>query len=312
MVAGELPDWPHLPELPARGVGADMVGRGMHLLSEVSSEFAVEVSAGHWRRADRPGRDLRRAGSLFGSDCDAAAEVFAGYRGLFTAPIAGPWTLAASVVDEAGERTLRDRGYVADVIAAHAEASAALVARFARLIPGAEVVVGIDEPMLRAVHDGGIAFSSGYRRHRAVPAGEMVAGLNRPRDAVRAAGGRVRLHTCAAPVWQVVHGVAPDWLSLDAGVLVEQDTEQFGTWLESGAGTVWGVWPTGETAPRDQVDRSLRRVQGWLHRLGIPASQVPGPTAVSPSCGLAGAHGPAAKAAMAGVREVARRLSDPD
>src|SRR5215471_8572452 len=53
VVAGELPDLPHLAELPARGVGADMIGRTAGLLVDL----AVEVVPSGYRVANRPGRD---------------------------------------------------------------------------------------------------------------------------------------------------------------------------------------------------------------------------------------------------------------
>ncbi len=46
---------------------------------------------------------------------DAAEGAHPGYSGPFTVPLAGPWTLAASVTDEWGERALRDAGYVAEL-----------------------------------------------------------------------------------------------------------------------------------------------------------------------------------------------------
>lgn len=310
IVAGELPDWPHLPELPARGVGADMIGRAMGLLSEVSPEFAVETSPDGWRRTARPGKDLRRAAALFQQDCDAAEEQFAAHSGRFTVALAGPWTLAATVTDARGERSLRDRGYVSDLCRAHGEAAAALVRRFARMLPRAQVVVSVDEPMLLAVHQGTLPFSSGYRRHSPVGEGELSRGLQLTRDAVRAAGGLMATHTCAAPVWPVLRDLRPDLVSLDITLLRQRDTEDFGTWLETGAGTMWGVWPTAGPARRDEVDQGVRAITGWLHRLGLRPSAMPGPGAVSPRCGLAGATGPQARAAMAGIRDVARRLNE--
>jgi len=44
-VVGELPLLPHLPELPARGVGADMIGRTVGLLVDL----AAEVVPTGWR-----------------------------------------------------------------------------------------------------------------------------------------------------------------------------------------------------------------------------------------------------------------------
>lgn len=311
-MAGELPQWPHLPELPARGPGADMIGRAMHLLGEVSAEFAVETSAAGWRRVAAPGRDMRRARSYFSADCDAVEQRFAGYAGPFTVPIAGPWTLAAAVIDEWGERTLRDRGFVADLCQVHSEASSALVRRFRTMLPGASIVLAVDEPSMAAVHSGAIPFSSGYRRHRTVAADELAAGLGWTAAAVRAAGGTVSVHTCSAPVWPVLQLLQPDALSLDVRGLAEQDTEPFGTWLESGAGTVWGVWPTAGPAAGDEAARATGVVSGWLQRLGLDAHRMPGPSAVSPRCGLAGLSSAQAIAAMAGVREAAARLDESD
>ncbi len=55
VVAGELPDFPYLPELPARGPGADLVGRTAALLIDMP----VETTPGGWRIAERPGRYMR-------------------------------------------------------------------------------------------------------------------------------------------------------------------------------------------------------------------------------------------------------------
>jgi hypothetical protein len=59
LVFDELPGFPHLPELPDRGVGADMIGRGTVFLVDLHAE----VQPSGWRLADRPGRDARRAES---------------------------------------------------------------------------------------------------------------------------------------------------------------------------------------------------------------------------------------------------------
>ncbi len=52
VVLGELPDLPHLPELPARGPGADLVGRTAALLVDLPVETTTaRLAAG---RATRP------------------------------------------------------------------------------------------------------------------------------------------------------------------------------------------------------------------------------------------------------------------
>jgi hypothetical protein len=72
VIRGELPSLPMLPELPARGPGADMVGRTMALLAGVSSEFAVTTTPTGWRLAGHlssalPG-SMRRASAWLGED----------------------------------------------------------------------------------------------------------------------------------------------------------------------------------------------------------------------------------------------------
>src|SRR3954451_18461113 len=107
VVFGELPDFPHLPELPARGVGADMLGRTAALLVDL----AVEVVPSGYRVAARPGREHRRAVDLLRWGVDAIDEA-AGPPPLGKTQFAGPWTLAAGIELPRGHRVLTDHGAV--------------------------------------------------------------------------------------------------------------------------------------------------------------------------------------------------------
>src|SRR5436305_5302145 len=71
MVVGELPDFPYLPELPARGVGADLIGRA----AAVMIDLPVEVVPSGYRVTARPGMDQRRAADLLRRDLDAIQNV---------------------------------------------------------------------------------------------------------------------------------------------------------------------------------------------------------------------------------------------
>ena len=56
VVVGELPRLPYLPELPARGVGADLIGRAGALLVDI----AIDTVPRGYRIAARPGAVTRR------------------------------------------------------------------------------------------------------------------------------------------------------------------------------------------------------------------------------------------------------------
>ena len=98
IVLGEVPDLPFLPELPERGVTAQMVGRTLALVAELG----FDLQPAGWRLTDAPGIDHRRARSLLAQDLDVLEEQTQG-SDLFVAggelkvQLCGPWTLAASV-----------------------------------------------------------------------------------------------------------------------------------------------------------------------------------------------------------------------
>src|ERR1035438_10154327 len=171
VVAGELPDFPYLAELPGRGPGADLIGRTAGLLIDMPAE----VTPSGWRLAERPGRDLARARSMLSSDLDVLAEVLGGvldcYQGLVKIQLCGLWTLAATMeLPRTLNATLTDAGAVADLTASLAEAAVAPVAEVLKRVPGAQLVVQFDEPALPAVAEGAIPTASGWSRLAAIEA----------------------------------------------------------------------------------------------------------------------------------------------
>mgnify|MGYP007121977724 CR=1 FL=1 len=63
---------PYLPELPDRGPGADLVGRGLGMLVDLP----VDLQPSGWRLTDRPGHDQNRTGAFLREDLDELAEAF--------------------------------------------------------------------------------------------------------------------------------------------------------------------------------------------------------------------------------------------
>ena len=77
LLAGDGEGLPHLPETPARGPGADIIGRAAGLLVDLP----VDLQPSGWRLVDRPGRDAGRTASLHREDLDELAEAYDGYVG---------------------------------------------------------------------------------------------------------------------------------------------------------------------------------------------------------------------------------------
>ena len=75
VVVGELPDVPHLPELPGRGPGASMTGRAL----AVVAELGADLQPAGWRlTGSAPGLDQRRARSTLAQDLDMLEEALQG------------------------------------------------------------------------------------------------------------------------------------------------------------------------------------------------------------------------------------------
>jgi hypothetical protein len=104
VVAGELPDLPHLPELPGRGPGADLIGRAAARLVDLP----VDLQPSGWRLVDHAGRDQARAAAFWREDLDRMAHTFDGWQGPLKVQLAGPYTLAAAAL-AAPRRPCRQR-----------------------------------------------------------------------------------------------------------------------------------------------------------------------------------------------------------
>lgn len=299
LVTGELPDFPHLPELPARGAGADLIGRTAGLLVDL---FADLTPAG-WRLVSRPGADRRRAREFLQRDQDALYEVAERYTGPFKVQAAGPWTLAAGLERTRGDRAVVDPGARRDLSQSLAEGLAAHVAEVSARVPGATVVVQLDEPSVPAVLQGGLPTASGFGRLPAVEATVVEQELT---DLVDRLPVPVLVHCCAgrAPLG-LFRSAGAAGLSFDLRLV--QDLDAVGTAVEAGVHLLVGVVP-GTDAVLPAPKATAGRVQAWWRELGFPVEELHAGVTLTPACGLAGASPAAARAAMAHVREAAKYL----
>ena len=324
VVAGELPDLPHLAELPGRGPGADITGRAAALLVDLPVELAGPRG---WRIAERPGRDVRRARSMLSSDLDAMEEVLDGYEGLVKIQLAGPWTLAATIEQPRSlNPALADPGLVADLTSSLAEGVAAHVADVTKRVPTASLLVQLDEPALPGVLHGAVPTPSGLSRVRAV---EDEVARERLHEVLAATGKYTIVHCCGHDVpFGIIVSAGADAVSFDPGQLRRGDFDGFAQAVEAGAGMLIGALPTTgpqETVPegQDGARRSGRDprtrptsadtagiVRDLWRKMDLPAAECAPQVVITPACGLAGASPKQARDALRWCREAARVLPE--
>jgi methionine synthase II (cobalamin-independent) len=304
---------PYLPELPARGPGADIIGRSAGLLAEL----AVDLQPMGWRFVDRPGRDSHRTSGLMRQDLDELAEAFDGYEGDLKVQIAGPWTLASSIWLHRGERSVVDAGATRDVIASLAEGLRVHLGEISKLVPKASLVVQIDEPGLPAVLAGRLPTASGFGRIRAIDPVVAAEGL---RDVVAAAGGRHTVVHCCAPdvPFVMLRDTGVRAVSVDIALLTPKSWESLAATVESGVDLWAGVIPTDADAATQARARAGAQgsvteviaplVEAW-RRVGLRLSDLSRVT-LTPACGLAGLTPSGAQNVQRLVVDAARALTE--
>lgn len=305
VVLGELPDFPHLPEVPGRSEPASMVGRSLALLVEL----AVDLQPAGWRLTGGPGLDQRRAVSLLAQDLDTLEEQAQGVAGPLKLQVAGPWTLAATVERPRGDKVLADHGARRELAQSMAVGVSDHLRDLRRRVPDADLVLQIDEPALPAVLAAKIPTASGFGRHRSVDVAKAVEGLRWYVEAAAAEGVPAVVHCCAADVpLDVVTRSGAQGVSVDAGLIGRPEydgyaaalDDRFGLWL----GVVPGTAPASPPAADAVADRVRRLVEDWGHD-PERASQL----VLTPTCGLAGASPAWSRQALEITRMAARQLS---
>ena len=305
IVFGELPDLPHLAELPARGPGSDVLGRTAGLLVELP----VQLYAGRWQMAPRPhGKDQRRTADLLARDLDQLSEQGDGYSGVFKLQAAGPWTMAANIDKAIGGRMLRDPGAVRDLTDSLAEGLRRHVEDVQKRLPRATLLLQLDEPSLPGVIAGRVPTESGLSAYRAVDGPAAATAL---RTVTGLVGVPVILHCCAADVpLPTVRDAGAAAVALDLSLI--KDLDPIGEAIEAGLGLFAGAAPTTRPAGSRGPDAKqiAERVAKLWKRLGFRTDLLPQQVVITPACGLAGADVDYARAVLKACVEAGRRLAE--
>ena len=300
VVCGELPDLPHLCELPHRGAGGDPAGRTASLLVDIH----VDVHAGRWRVVSRPSGDERRAREMLERDLDALEDVASGHPGPVKIQVVGPWTLAATLELPRGEKMLADPGATRDLALSLAEGLARHVAEVRRRLARADrVLVQVDEPLLTAVLGGTVPSASGWDRMPVPepgPAEQALAGV------LGAAGGDpgVRCNVAGAPVAMLCRAGAR-FVAMDVDLLDTVPEEDVGEAVEAGTGFLVGLVPAPTAiSPGPDLTEGVRRLWG---RLGLSEEHLAS-VVVTPSVDLTALGPDDALLVLGRCRDAARSL----
>ncbi|QLY30051.1 methionine synthase [Nocardia huaxiensis] len=307
-IVGELGELPHLVELPARGIGADMIGRTSALLVEMQFDSTTRG----YRLAQRPGAVSRRAHDLLRTDLDALEEAWetAGLAGAgrsVKVQVTGPLTLAAEVELPGGHRVLTDSGALRDLSESLAEGVRNHVAEAGKRL-GAEVLVQVDEPLLTAVLEGSLTGPSVMNTVRAKPEPEALHVLD---TVITAQSGPVLVHTCAdRPALGFLRKSAAAAIGFDLAAIGTADLDSVGELLDAGKYLALGLVPAEPPSKpitwRDIAEPGVRLMDRLGFRRRLLADQI----LVTPACGLAGAPLSWARKALGLAAETARTYAD--
>lgn len=164
-------------------------------------------------------------------------------------PAPGPWPPPSNSPGANGPSSIP--GATRDLIASLAEGVSRYAATVARLVPGADVIVQLDEPALPAVLQGLLPTASGYGAIRAVDPQVVAQGL---RTVVAAHAGPVVIHCChpAAPI-PLLRGSGASALALDVTEASAARWESLAATVESGVTLYAGCLPTTAARPSKRV-----------------------------------------------------------
>ncbi|OKX83821.1 uroporphyrinogen decarboxylase/cobalamine-independent methonine synthase family protein [Corynebacterium glutamicum] len=265
IIQGETGDLLHIPQLPARGLGADLIGRTVGLLDMIN----VDRGARSWVMSTRPSRLTHLTGDFLDMDLDACEETWGTGVDKLKIQVAGPWTLGARIELANGHRVLSDRGAMRDLT----QALIAGIDAHARKVAGrfrAEVQVQIDEPELKSLIDGSLPGTSTFDIIPAVNVADASECLQQVFSSIE---GPTYLNlTGQIPTWDVARGAGADTVQISMDqVRGNEHLDGFGETITSGIRLGLGI-----TTGKDVVDELLERprqkaveVARFFDRLGV-------------------------------------------
>ena len=308
VVVGELHTLPHLVELPARGVGADMIGRAGALLVDI----AIDTTPRGYRLASRPGAVSRRSRSFLDEDVDALEEAWetAGLRGsgrTVKIQTPGPVTLAAQVELPNGHRAITDAAALRDLTTSLAEGVAAHKAEVSRRLES-PVVVQFDEPSLPAALAGRLTGVTALTPVHPVDKTLAVGLLD---ECTVAVDGEVAVHCCAQEIpWDLLQRSNIHAAGIDLLALGDSELDGLGEFVDSGRTVMLGLVPPTSPGRPPSARELAEKAAALTDRLGFARSLLSERIGVTPTCGLASATPEWARTAVELTQKIADLFDD--
>ncbi|MGC7845919.1 hypothetical protein ACP3TJ_02470 [Desulforudis sp. 1088] len=302
MIMQTLPRAPHWPQLPKRG---DMEGFVLQFLSPLieCGILARDGEKVYFATEDEGWADgLARFYALYlaveeGDEAaldsftipeEAAVGFWAFLRRLEGADpppyvkgqVVGPLTVGFRLTDAKGRPAYYDeqiRDVIVKNLALHARWQAGKLGGYAR-----QALVFIDEPG---------ASIYGQSTYITVTREMIAEDLKTIVKAIKAAGAKAGIHSCAAVDWGILYDAGPDIVSFDAYeyfsslIPFRSETAEF---IGRGGVLAWGIVPTSDKAYGETGESLAVRLSGYWNKAagwGIDPALIKSLAIVTPACG---------------------------
>jgi hypothetical protein len=267
-----LPELPYAPQLPRRSPAEGLLAPTMAAVPDFTM-------AAH-------------AGLLTFLDVAAAEPV---QPRCVKVQLVGPLTLGVAFLDEGSDV---DHAFARSVEACSSWALA-MTELVADRLPGADVVLFLDEPSLVLWRDYGAPLARG----------RASACLSSVIAATPATAG---VHVCGRGNLSIAVEAEPAIVHVDIGALEVDDAAMLGRFLEGDGWIAWGAVPTDGPIAAQSAPLWERLVGVWslLAHRGCDPGRMRSQALVAPACGLVGHDLVAAERAMSLARELGERVRD--
>jgi len=283
----EVPHWPQLPRLSPREGMIDQFLEGMPGVVEAGGKAYLRALEPYeeWEQfyEDYEGRNLDAF--AISAECAQGLHAFLEEIGWREPPpfvkgqVTGPITLGLTLKEQGGTAAFFNQDLRDMVVKLVAMKARWQEETLKRLLPQAETIIFLDEPMLSSY---GSAFMNVSRE-------EVISAL---REATALLEGFKGVHICGNTDWPMIMEADLDIIDFDASYYLSSFllyAEPLRGFLEGGGAVGWGIVPTDEEALKNveppELAKKLTAGMDQLVKEGIGQELLSERSLIAPSCG---------------------------